>query len=97
MADFVSLQEEDLAMIAAQQILVQFGPSEPLKQEKLLTLLPSYIPDYCLTSSEKALSRWANLITQAYKKVASLWSSNTTRFLPRRNQNYFNCAPVYCL
>jgi hypothetical protein len=63
------LQEEDLAMIAAQQILVQFGPNEPLTQEKLYSLLPGYIPDYCLTSSDKALPRWANLIAQAYKKV----------------------------
>lgn len=56
-------------MIAAQQILVQFGPNEPLTQEKLFSLLPSYIPDYCLTSSDKALPRWAALVAQAYKKV----------------------------
>jgi hypothetical protein len=69
------LKEEDLAMIAAQQILVQFGPNENLQQDKLFSLLPGYIPDYCLTASDKALSRWATLVSQAYKKVrAKLFS-----------------------
>jgi myosin VIIa len=62
-------KEEDLAMIAAQQILVQFGPNENLQQEKLFSLLPGFIPDYCLTASDKALARWATLVSQAYKKV----------------------------
>ncbi|XP_059483343.1 myosin-VIIa [Neocloeon triangulifer] len=61
-------KEEDLAMIAAQQILVQFGPNETLQQDQLFQLLPGYIPDYCLTASDKALSRWATLVSQAYKK-----------------------------
>jgi hypothetical protein len=56
-------------MIAAQQILVQFGPNENLQQEKLFSLLPGFIPDYCLTASDKALARWATLVSQAYKKV----------------------------
>jgi hypothetical protein len=65
-----NFKEEDLAMIAAQQILVQFGPNENLQQEKLFSLLPGFIPDYCLTASDKALARWATLVSQAYKKVS---------------------------
>lgn len=57
-------------MIAAQQILVQFGPNENLQQEKLFSLLPGFIPDYCLTASDKALARWATLVSQAYKKAS---------------------------
>uniref|UniRef100_A0A1B6CKI8 Myosin-VIIa n=1 Tax=Clastoptera arizonana TaxID=38151 RepID=A0A1B6CKI8_9HEMI len=59
-------KEEDLAMIAAQQYFIEFCAD--LNMERLLNLLPNYIPDYCLTNAEKSVDRWAALIVQAYKK-----------------------------
>lgn len=54
-------------MIAAQQYFIEFCAD--LNMERLLNLLPNYIPDYCLTNAEKSIDRWAALIVQAYKKV----------------------------
>nr|CAD7413761.1 unnamed protein product [Timema poppensis] len=59
-------KEEDLAMIAAQQYYIEY--SSELSVERLFNLLPSYIPDYCLATSDKALDRWGQLVVQAYKK-----------------------------
>lgn len=59
-------KEEDLAMIAAQQYYIEYGSD--LNTERLLGLLPSYIPDYCLTNGDKSIERWATLILQAFKK-----------------------------
>ena len=61
------LQEEDLAMIAAQQYYIEY--CSDLSVDRLYNLLPSYIPDYCLTSADKAVDRWGQLVVQAYKKV----------------------------
>ena len=57
-------------MIAAQQYYIEYNSE--LSAERLLSLLPSYIPDYCLASSDKALDRWAQLVVHAYKKVRIL-------------------------
>lgn len=54
-------------MIAAQQYFIEFQAD--LNMDRLLNLLPNYIPDYCLTNVEKSIDRWAALIVQAYKKV----------------------------
>lgn len=54
-------------MIAAQQYFIEYNAE--LNMERLLNLLPNYIPDYCLTNAEKSVDRWATLIVQAYKKV----------------------------
>ncbi|PSN40501.1 Myosin-VIIa [Blattella germanica] len=59
-------KEEDLAMIAAQQYYIEY--CSDLNAERLFNLLPSYIPDYCLTSADKAVDRWGQLVVQAYKK-----------------------------
>ncbi|XP_055389301.1 myosin-VIIa isoform X2 [Condylostylus longicornis] len=59
-------KEEDLAMIAAQQYFIEYGTD--LSMDRLFTLLPNFIPDYCLTGVEKAMDRWAALVLQAYKK-----------------------------
>ncbi|KAI8428233.1 hypothetical protein MSG28_002455 [Choristoneura fumiferana] len=59
-------KEEDLAMIAAQQYYIEYG--QDMNNERLYTLLPNYIPDYCLTGVEKAVDRWGALVVQAYKK-----------------------------
>ncbi|XP_063529446.1 myosin-VIIa isoform X2 [Cydia strobilella] len=59
-------KEEDLGMIAAQQYYIEYG--QDMNTERLYTLLPNYIPDYCLTGVEKAVDRWGALVVQAYKK-----------------------------
>lgn len=53
-------------MIAAQQYYIEYGTD--LNVERIYTLLPSYIPDYCLTNAEKSVDRWGQLIIMAYKK-----------------------------
>lgn len=63
-------KEDDLAMIAAQQYYIEF--CSEMNMERLLTLLPNYIPDYLLTNGDKSVDRWATLIQQAYKKVNGL-------------------------
>ena len=60
-------KEEDLAMIAAQQYFIEYGSD--VSTERLLTLLPNYIPDYCLSSGDKAIDRWTQLTVAALKKV----------------------------
>lgn len=67
MISFVRCEkEEDLAMIAAQQYYIEYN--NDLNSERLLNLLPNYIPDYCLTG-DKPVDYWHQLITQAFKKV----------------------------
>lgn len=66
-----NLKEEDLAMIAAQQYYIEHNTD--LNNERLLNLLPNYIPDYCLTNAEKSIERWNVLIIQAYKKVRNIY------------------------
>lgn len=60
-------KEEDLAMIAAQQYYIEYFTD--MNVDRLFTLLPNYIPDYCLTGIDKAIDRWGHLVVQAYKKV----------------------------
>ena len=52
-------------MIAAQQYYIEYGTD--MSGERLLNLLPNYIPDYCLTG-DKPVEYWHQLITQAFKK-----------------------------
>ncbi|XP_046447605.1 myosin-VIIa-like isoform X1 [Daphnia pulex] len=59
-------KEEDLAMIAAQQYFIEYGSD--ISIDRLLTLLPNYIPDYCLSTGDKAIDRWAQLTVAALKK-----------------------------
>uniref|UniRef100_A0A348G641 Myosin VIIa n=1 Tax=Odontomachus monticola TaxID=613454 RepID=A0A348G641_ODOMO len=59
-------KEEDLAMIAAQQYYIEYH--NDMNVDRLYTLLPNYIPDYCLTGIDKAIDRWGHLVLQAYKK-----------------------------
>merc|ERR1719367_1439933 len=58
-------KEEDLAMIAAQQYFIEFGTD--MSADRLMNLLPNYIPDYCLTG-DKPVDHWHALIMQAFKK-----------------------------
>ncbi|XP_041088780.1 myosin VIIAa [Polyodon spathula] len=58
-------KEEDLAELASQQYYVDYG-SEVLL-ERLLSLIPSYIPDREISSS-KTVEKWAQFIMAAHKK-----------------------------
>ncbi|XP_016402674.1 unconventional myosin-VIIa-like [Sinocyclocheilus rhinocerous] len=62
-------REEDLAELASQQYYVDYG-SEILV-ERLLSLIPSYIPDREI-SSAKTVEKWAQFIMAAHKKVPNL-------------------------
>uniref|UniRef100_A0A4W6DA15 Myosin VIIA n=1 Tax=Lates calcarifer TaxID=8187 RepID=A0A4W6DA15_LATCA len=62
-------REEDLAELASQQYYVDYG-SEIL-QDRLLSLIPSYIPDREITSTKTA-EKWSQLIINAHKKVSVL-------------------------
>ncbi|XP_069496098.1 unconventional myosin-VIIa isoform X2 [Ambystoma mexicanum] len=58
-------REEDLAELASQQYYVDYGSEMVL--ERLLNLIPSYIPDREITAS-KNVEKWAQLIIAAHKK-----------------------------
>lgn len=59
-------QEEDLAELASQQYFVDYGAE--ILQDRLLSLIPSYIPDREITST-KTTEKWAQLIISTHKKV----------------------------
>ncbi|OXB62436.1 hypothetical protein ASZ78_013780 [Callipepla squamata] len=59
------MHEEDLAELASQQYYVDYGSEMVL--ERLLNLIPSYIPDREITAS-KTVEKWAQLIIAAHKK-----------------------------
>lgn len=54
-------------MVAAQQYYIEHGLD--LSMDRLVSLLPNYIPDYCLQNGDKSLERWASLVIAACKKV----------------------------
>ena len=60
-------------MIAAQQYYIEF--SSDMNQERLMGLLPNYIPDYCLNSIDNTVEKWAQLVQQAFKKVSNTGST----------------------
>ncbi|XP_053826111.1 unconventional myosin-VIIa isoform X5 [Vidua macroura] len=57
--------KEDLAELSSQQYYVDYGSEMVL--ERLLNLIPSYIPDREITAS-KTVEKWAQLIIAAHKK-----------------------------
>lgn len=64
---FFLIFQDDLAELASQQYYVDYG-SEILV-ERLLSLIPSYIPDREI-SSAKSVEKWAHFIMAAHKKVS---------------------------
>ncbi|XP_069748201.1 myosin VIIAa isoform X2 [Narcine bancroftii] len=58
-------KEEDLAELASQQYYVDYGSE--IIVERLMSLIPSYIPDREVTSS-KTVEKWAQYIIAAHKK-----------------------------
>ena len=65
--DYQCDKDDDLAMIAAQQYYVSYGAS--INMERLITLLPSYIPDFCLSNGNKTIEEWGQLAATAFRKV----------------------------
>uniref|UniRef100_A0A8C8MCG8 Myosin VIIAb n=1 Tax=Oncorhynchus tshawytscha TaxID=74940 RepID=A0A8C8MCG8_ONCTS len=59
-------RDEDLAELASQQYYIDYGSG--ILQERLLNLIPSYIPDREI-SSAKTNDKWAQLVVAAHKKV----------------------------
>ncbi|KAG2456572.1 MYO7A protein, partial [Polypterus senegalus] len=59
-------KEEDLAELASQQYYIDYGSDVLL--ERLLNLIPSYIPDREI-SSTKTVEKWAQFIMAAHKKI----------------------------
>lgn len=68
--------QDDLAELASQQYYVDYG-SEILV-ERLLSLIPSYIPDREI-SSAKSVEKWAHFIMAAHKKVCEHAEDSTFR------------------
>lgn len=60
-------KDEDLAIIAAQQYYVENGTD--LQPEKLNAALTSYIPDFSLNATDRSLEKWAQLVTNAFRRV----------------------------
>ncbi|XP_078258138.1 myosin VIIAa isoform X2 [Rhinoraja longicauda] len=58
-------KEEDLAELASQQYYVDYGSE--IIPERLMSLIPSYIPDREVNSS-KPIEKWAQYIVAAHKK-----------------------------
>ena len=57
-------------MIAAQQYYIEYGTD--MSSERLMNLLPNYIPDYCLSQIDKPIEYWHGIIIQAFKKVSAV-------------------------
>ena len=60
----LSLQEDDLGMIAAQQFYIDHGSSPTL--EKLQSVLPRYIPDFAL-NRQHSMNFWKSTIMRKFK------------------------------
>uniref|UniRef100_A0A8C8JL65 Myosin VIIAb n=1 Tax=Oncorhynchus tshawytscha TaxID=74940 RepID=A0A8C8JL65_ONCTS len=58
-------RDEDLAELASQQYYIEYGSE--IVQERLLNLIPSYIPDREI-SSAKTTDKWAQLVVSSHKK-----------------------------
>ena len=59
------VQEDDLAMLAAQQYYISFGVN--MVNDRLQSLIPSYIPDNCF-GLIKSISYWATRIQSFFSK-----------------------------
>ncbi|XP_017349051.1 unconventional myosin-VIIa [Ictalurus punctatus] len=58
-------REEDLAELASQQYYIDYGPE--ILQERLLSLITSYIPDREINAS-RTVEKWAQVIISVHKK-----------------------------
>ena len=60
-------QDEDLADVAAKQYYVEYG--KEMLPDRLLNLLPSYLPESQLQGGRAGLEKWAHLVMNCHKKV----------------------------
>ncbi|XP_049868627.1 myosin-VIIa-like [Pectinophora gossypiella] len=64
--------ERDLAMIAAQQHYIEYGPR--LEPNVLRKVIVNYIPNQFIQSNDAALTKWEHLVTKAFEKSSSIQS-----------------------
>lgn len=65
-------QENDIAMLVAQQLYVDHQNS--MTPANLKSALPLYIPKHLLQGvSEDVLPKWEQLVTKAFRKVSTLY------------------------
>jgi len=56
-----------LADVAAKQYYVEYG--KEMLPDRLLNLLPSYLPESQLQGGRVGLEKWAHLVMKCHKKV----------------------------
>ncbi|KAL9964836.1 hypothetical protein ACROYT_G028531 [Oculina patagonica] len=59
-------KDEDLADVAAKQYYVEYG--KEMLPDRLLNLLPSYLPESQLQGGRVGLEKWAHLVMNSHKK-----------------------------
>ncbi|CAH2104913.1 unnamed protein product [Euphydryas editha] len=62
--------EKDLAMIAAQQHYIEYGPH--LDPNVLRKVIVNYIPNQFIQSNDVALTKWEHLVTKAFESSQSI-------------------------
>ncbi|XP_026738452.1 myosin-VIIa-like isoform X1 [Trichoplusia ni] len=62
--------EKDLAMIAAQQHYIEFGPR--IDPNILRKVIVNYIPNQFLQSNDAAITKWEHLVTKAFDTSTSI-------------------------
>ncbi|XP_047544700.1 myosin-VIIa-like isoform X2 [Vanessa atalanta] len=65
--------EKDLAIIAAQQHYIEYGPR--IDPNVLRKVIVNYIPNQFIQSNDAALTKWEHLITKAFESSPSIQSS----------------------
>ncbi|KAM3962821.1 myosin-VIIa [Aphomia sociella] len=64
--------ENDLAMIAAQQHYIEYGPR--IDPNVLRKVIVNYIPNQFIQSNDAALTKWEHLVTKAFESARSIQS-----------------------
>lgn len=64
--------EKDLAMIAAQQHYIEYGPR--IDPNVLRKVIVNYIPNQFIQSNDAALTKWEHLVTKAFESSQSVQS-----------------------
>lgn len=71
---FFSCQDEDLADVAAKQYYVEYG--KEMLADRLVNLLPSYLPESQLQGGKVVQEKWAQLVINCHKKVCVIKAYN---------------------
>ncbi|XP_060803204.1 myosin-VIIa [Amyelois transitella] len=64
--------EQDLAMLAAQQHYIEYGPK--IDPNVLRKVIVNYIPNQFIQSNDAALTKWEHLVTKAFESAHSVQS-----------------------